>query len=75
MTIAQVVAHFPRQIHRARQAPALHHLLHRRLAASLVLFFASEGGANILSKVIWYETPIPATVDTVTSFCHNTETL
>ena len=27
--------------------------------------FASEGGANILSKVIWYETPVPITLDTV----------
>ena len=29
------------------------------------LVFASEGGANILSKVIWYETPVPVTLDTV----------
>ncbi|KAL6713850.1 hypothetical protein ACLMJK_008344 [Lecanora helva] len=35
------------------------------LACEPCLIFASEGGANILSKVIWYETPVPVTLDTV----------
>lgn len=29
------------------------------------LVFVSEGGANMLSKVVWYETPVPVTMDTV----------